>query len=319
MDTFNTDAQPLAQKASKVAIITRTKNRNLLLDRCIRSVLAQTEQDWVHVIVNDGGEAAPLDELISAYQAQYRGRLKVIHNPVSVGMEAASNIGINNSESTYLVILDDDDTWHAKFLEKMTAALATETWAGTRGMFCHTRIVHEKIVGESVVITGSEEFNNWIEHIDFLQLFAWNRFTPVCFVFERAALEEVGLFDETLPVCGDWEFNLRFLSKYEIGTLREELAYWHQRPKLTGHYGNSVNAGQDLHRVYRARIINRWVRQGFADKTLGYADMFSMAISFEQSLSTQRYLQSRKRSLYTRLRKKIQAFFRRKKNVPSTF
>lgn len=190
MDTFNTDAQPLAQKASKVAIITRTKNRNLLLDRCIRSVLAQTEQDWVHVIVNDGGEAAPLDELISAYQAQYRGRLKVIHNPVSVGMEAASNIGINNSESTYLVILDDDDTWHAKFLEKMTAALATETWAGTRGMFCHTRIVHEKIVGESVVITGSEEFNNWIEHIDFLQLFAWNRFTPVCFVFERAALEE---------------------------------------------------------------------------------------------------------------------------------
>ena len=45
MDTFNTDAQPLAQKASKVAIITRTKNRNLLLDRCIRSVLAQTEQD----------------------------------------------------------------------------------------------------------------------------------------------------------------------------------------------------------------------------------------------------------------------------------
>ena len=81
MDTFNTDAQPLAQKASKVAIITRTKNRNLLLDRCIRSVLAQTEQDWVHVIVNDGGEAAPLDELISAYQAQYRGRLKVIPQP----------------------------------------------------------------------------------------------------------------------------------------------------------------------------------------------------------------------------------------------
>ncbi len=41
---------------SSVTVITRTKNRTLLLERAIKSVLAQTREDWTHVIVNDGGD-----------------------------------------------------------------------------------------------------------------------------------------------------------------------------------------------------------------------------------------------------------------------
>ena len=42
-------------KEYKIAIITRTKNRPLLLRRAINSVLKQTLKDWIMVIVNDGG------------------------------------------------------------------------------------------------------------------------------------------------------------------------------------------------------------------------------------------------------------------------
>ena len=50
-------------------------------------------------------------------------KLPVIHNVESVGMEAASNIGITASESEYLVINDNDDTWHLGFLEKTVSYL----------------------------------------------------------------------------------------------------------------------------------------------------------------------------------------------------
>ena len=53
----------MALEHGKVAIITRTKNRCLLLRRAIESVLAQSFADWTHVIVNDGGNRYEVDLL----------------------------------------------------------------------------------------------------------------------------------------------------------------------------------------------------------------------------------------------------------------
>jgi len=39
---------------ARVAVVTRTKNRAILLERAIHSVLKQKFHDWTHVIVNDG-------------------------------------------------------------------------------------------------------------------------------------------------------------------------------------------------------------------------------------------------------------------------
>ncbi|MBU2090763.1 MAG: glycosyltransferase family 2 protein, partial [Alphaproteobacteria bacterium] len=89
-----------------VAIITRTKDRPILLRRAIDSVLAQHYSDWVHVIVNDGGDPAPVDGLLAGYMDAYAGRLVRVDNPQSLGMEVASNRGIAASASRYLIIHD---------------------------------------------------------------------------------------------------------------------------------------------------------------------------------------------------------------------
>jgi len=269
----------------EVAIITRTKDRVLLLDRCIRTVLAQTSSDWVHVIVNDGGNPEPVSHLAARYRDAYEGRLDIIHNDDSIGMEAASNTGVRSTDSRYIVILDDDDSWAPTFLEEMTQALRKETWEETRGIFCHTRIIYEEIRDDQVVETGRADFNQGISAIELLRLFAWNRFTPVCFLFERAALDEVGLFDESLPVIGDWEFNIRFLSKYEIAVYPKTLAFWHQRPRVQGIYGNSVHHGQDLHQLYRARLGNRWLRDSLRRGTTDFGELFAMSLMIEHDMA----------------------------------
>ena len=101
---------------TKVAIITRTMNRPILLRRAAQSILNQTFKDYIWVIVNDG-EKEPVSDVVSNFPED---TVIVIHNPKPVGLEAASNIGLKSSDSEYVVVHDDDDTWHPEFLEKTT-------------------------------------------------------------------------------------------------------------------------------------------------------------------------------------------------------
>ena len=96
-----------AEQKNTAAVITRTKDSVLLLERAINSVLYQTFTNWTHVIVNGGGNRTVLNELLSKYEAHYAGRLQVISHEVPLGMEAASNVGIKKSDSKYLLIHDD--------------------------------------------------------------------------------------------------------------------------------------------------------------------------------------------------------------------
>ncbi len=54
-------------KYGKVAIIMRTKDRNIFLKRAIESVINQTYKDWILVIVNDGGNLDDIQKLLKSY------------------------------------------------------------------------------------------------------------------------------------------------------------------------------------------------------------------------------------------------------------
>src|SRR5579872_6127308 len=99
-------------EAPKVAVLTRTKNRPLLLRRALDSVLAQTFTEWQHVIVNDGGDRGEVDALVEHVGKRYGDRVKVVHHERSQGMGAAGNAALRASTSEYVVFHDDDDSWH---------------------------------------------------------------------------------------------------------------------------------------------------------------------------------------------------------------
>ena len=100
-----------------ISIITRTKNRPLMLPRVLESLKKQSYTDFYWIIVNDGGSRGYVDDILT--QASACGiHTEVIHNPSSKGMEAASNIGVMASTTEFLVIHDDDDSWNEGFLQK---------------------------------------------------------------------------------------------------------------------------------------------------------------------------------------------------------
>jgi glycosyltransferase involved in cell wall biosynthesis len=263
--------------SARVAVITRTKDRPILLRRALESVLGQTYRNFIWVVINDGGEPTGVDGI--ARQAEKAGiRVKVIHNRQSAGMEAASNAAIHSVDSRYIVIHDDDDTWQPEFLERTTAFL--ENNPAYAGVVTHAMRVDEIMTPESIIVKGKQPFDSRMKNVYLIDVLEVNRLLTISFLYKREAFDAVGDYDATLPVLGDWEFNVRFLQKFDIGVIPEPLANYHHRVQNTRQhdvYGNTVIAGADRHAQYDALIRNRLLRQDIEAGRFGIGVMMSMA------------------------------------------
>lgn len=269
-------------KKYKVAVITRTKNRTVLLRRAIESVLGQTFQDWNMVIVNDGGEKEDVNSLVAEYKAEFLDRCLIVHNDSSLGMEAASNCGIKASDSDYVVIHDDDDSWHPLFLEKCVQFLDSNHHHTFAGVITYSVRVLERMVDNKLITEQTEPFNSWLKAVSFFRMCSSNIFPPISFVYERKVLDEIGYYKEDFPVLGDWEFNLRFIRKYDIHLIPEELAYYHHRLSITnGNYSNSVVADDSKHKFYDALLRNEMLRKDLESNSIGMGYLLNISKGFE--------------------------------------
>lgn len=250
----------------KVVVITRTKNRPVMLRRALASVSHQTFRHFAWVIVNDGGDAAEV-EMIATSARQEQLEVHTIHNSQSLGMEAASNCGIRGSDSELLVIHDDDDTWDPAFLATTTAFLDAEPVYD--GVVTHANRVDEVIEGDQIRIIRTVPWNHDLMSVYLIEMARVNSFPPISFVFRRSVLAKIGLFDESLPVLGDWDFHLRFLTAFDIGVVPRPLAFYHHRESASGVYGNSLYDGASKHIRYDALLRNRMLRRDLQDRRLG--------------------------------------------------
>jgi len=269
-------------KKYKVAVITRTKDRKILVQRAIKSVLGQTFGNWIMVIVNDGGNKEEINELAAKYGDKFGDRLLIVHNKKSLGMEAASNIGIKSSDSEYVVIHDDDDSWHPLFLQKCVQFLDSNPYPSVAGVITYTIRVIERLENGKLITEREEPFNLWLKSVNIFRMASNNVFPPISFLFKREVFDKIGYYRDDLPVLGDWEFNLRYISKYDIFLIPEKLAYYHHRLETKeGIYSNSVVKDDNKHKFYDALLRNELLRQDLEKNVIGMGYLVNISKSFE--------------------------------------
>jgi glycosyltransferase involved in cell wall biosynthesis len=241
---------------AKVAIVTRTKDRPLLLKRALASITGQRFQNWTLVIVNDGGDGSEVAALIETLSKKNQDRTVVLNHPKPLGMQAASNAGIKASESEFVCIHDDDDQWAPSYLEKAVQFLDEEgPESPYQGVISGTEEVVEKIDKKNRVREISRKPHIPLDEISLFRMGYENPFPPIAFCFRRSAWEALGGFDPRWDVVGDMDFNLRFLLRYEIGVIPETLAYYHLRDKgATSSLANSIADKKILHK----RLFNEF-------------------------------------------------------------
>lgn len=243
-----------------VSIITRTRDRPRFLERARDSILAQKRPppfEWI--VINDAGDPTEVKAVLAPAANILAERLIVIHLDHSNGMEHASNAALRQANGLYAAIHDDDDSWLPDFLHLMVSWMNQPDHQNFAGVVCHSVHVLESVEEEAIQPVGSGPFNDWLEEIDMWRLLQENSFPPISFLFKRSVWEELGGFDEALPVLGDWEFNIRMALRHPIGVLPKPLARYHHRvPSSNAAHANSVTAGDALHREWEGRLRERW-------------------------------------------------------------
>lgn len=267
----------------KVAIITRTKSRPVLLKRALQSVANQTYGEYVHIIVNDGGQKDDVEKLVARLPVSQQEKTQVFHRDESSNApDTIFNESIDRIESEFFAIHDDDDTWHPEFLSHMIAKLDNNPTLGA--VVARTDKIVEEIAGTTI---RPIKTTHWMSDLKVINLYRQcidNQFTPIATLFSRKAYEAVGKFDASLPVVGDWEFGIRLLQKYDADFVDPgyALAYYHHRKFKKGSEGNTSFAGNDKHRYYTNVVMNRYLRQELAGNYLGVGYIMSQ-LKYDQA------------------------------------
>jgi hypothetical protein len=175
-------------------------------------------------------------------------------------MEEASNRGLAATESDFFAIHDDDDSWSARFLEVAVEEMRANPSAAA--VVTGVNRVYELYRNGLVRPVSAEKFFLDEERLTYKGMIGNNTFPPIAALFQRRLLDEVGDFDSSLPVLGDWEFNLRAVLAGGFVFVPERLANYHTRTlDSETASGNSITVGIDLHYEVRGQLQKRWLAE----------------------------------------------------------
>jgi GT2 family glycosyltransferase len=266
----------------------RTYERPMLLSRALLSVASQSFSQWKLIVVNNGGERGPVDSAVNAASrtvSHGQEKMQILHLEERVGMETASNFALRDvGSSDYFVIHDDDDSWLPDFLDTTVSYL--DEYLSYGAVVTGVYRVSETLQGNRLWPVKEEKFFLSEGRLTFRGMIGGNTFPPIAGLFRTRLLSDVGLFNEQLPVLGDWEFNLRVAEHAPFGFIPERLAKYHIRtPESDGQSANSITAGLDLHRSTKLKLQDQWLRDDISSVNKGF---LSIVASLERDLEDAR-------------------------------
>ena len=198
----------------QVTVILPSWNRADWLKKSIDSVLGQTFRDFELIVVDDASTDSTQEILTS-----YSGKIRSITFAKNLGVSAARNAAVKNCDSEWIAFLDSDDFWHPHKLQKQIAQtviraecpihFTDEIWI-RNGVRVNPKKKHQKLEG-------------WI----FKPSLELCLMSPSTVLLRRELFDVHGLFDETLPICEDYDLWLRLTAQHQVALLNEKLMTRH--------------------------------------------------------------------------------------------
>ncbi len=196
----------------KVSVVIPTHNRAEYLRSAVASVLEQTYQDFEIVVVDDASRDNTA-EVLAGFGAP---RIKCIRHEAGKGDGGARNTGIVNARGEYIAFLDDDDQWLPEKLALQVATLDRSP-AHVGGVYTGHFDVDES--GNQIVkVCHAMRRGNLLEHF-----FQEASIVTSTLLFRRACFATVGLFDESIPYCSDYDMWIRIAEKYHFECVGQPL------------------------------------------------------------------------------------------------
>ena len=191
-----------------VSVVIPTFNREKVVGRAVNSVLNQSFRDFECIVVDDGST----DETGSVLRG-FADKIKVIKTE-NRGVSAARNTGAKLAVGKYIAFLDSDDEWKPQKLQKQLDFMRKSGFRISQTDEIWVR--SGKFVNKSnkYIRPSGNIFYNCLEVC---------AVTPSSVIMEKELFFEYGGFDETFPVCEDYDLWLRMSLKEKFGLIDEPL------------------------------------------------------------------------------------------------
>jgi glycosyltransferase involved in cell wall biosynthesis len=184
--------------AHKIDVIIPAYNQASYLLKAIQSVLEQTYLHFKLTVVDDGST----DDTPKILNGVQDTRVHVIRQP-NAGLSAARNTGLLQSAAPLVTFLDADDYFLPDKLEVLSDFLDNHPHIG----LVAGKVKYIDDLGNSIARPELPQ-----AQLNLPELLYEN---PICVsgvLLRRIWLDRVGVFDETLRACEDWDLWLRLLA-----------------------------------------------------------------------------------------------------------
>ncbi|DAB31266.1 MAG TPA: glycosyl transferase [Sulfurospirillum sp. UBA11407] len=264
----------------QISVVIPTYNRFDFVQRAIKSVLEQSEKVDEIIVVDDGSTD-------KTKNLQNQENITYVYQPNS-GVSSARNHGIKKAKYEWIAFLDSDDTWdkdkikHQKSLHvknpTLLASFCDEMW-----------IRDEKII--------NPKNHQKKEEPTFLNSLRLCKIGASSFLSHKSLFEKVGLFDEDLVACEDYDLWLRILKLYPIKYLDLKLVN-----KYAGHE-NQLSFTTSFIDIFRIKALKKHLLSPYEkeikEEILYKASILEKGALKHNNQTLQRYL----KELYETLKK----------------
>ena len=214
-----------------VSVIIPTYNRGWIVKEAIDSVFEQDFSDYELIVVDDGS-----DDNTPTILKAYGKKIIVLHQ-TNKGVSAARNHGIAAASGRLIAFLDSDDLWlpcklsaQVKFFKDHPDAVINQT--------------QERWIRSGVPLNPKKRHHKFSGMI-FERSLALCLVSPSAVMIKKSLFGTVGIFDEHLPACEDYDLWLRISCRYPVHLIETALII-----KRGGHDDQlSKAAGLDKYRI----------------------------------------------------------------------
>jgi hypothetical protein len=213
-------ANTTAAKTPSVTVLMSVFNGEEFLRKAVDSILSQTYADFELLVIDD----CSTDHSAEILRSYADPRLRVVRNEQNIGLTASLNHGLRLSRGELIARQDADDVSHATRLERQVGFLKQNPHIALLG--AQVRIINETgsvLNPMGLYRCASEQGVVW-------QLLFGNPFVHSTVMFRRAAIVDVGGYDESLRYSQDIELWSRVLVNHRGTNLRETLLDYRTHP-----------------------------------------------------------------------------------------
>ena len=214
-----------------------TYNRGRTVLRALRSVYAQRIPVNEVIVIDDGSS----DDTAERIQTEFPGVNLICQ--AQHGVSHARNRGIDAARGEWLAFLDSDDEWLPIKIETQLNAVRNNS----SSRICHSNEIWIRKGHRVNPMDKHRKHGGWI----FEHCLPRCAISPSSVLLHRSAVEEFGNFDESLPVCEDYDLWLRLTATLPVMLISEPLV-----KKYGGHTDQLSRSRWGMDR-YRIRSLEK--------------------------------------------------------------